>query len=137
MPGEMEGAPTARLSPPLPMPPGTSRRGYPPPVSITEIGLPRVTSNPAATCGARAAASSSACWRACSTRLILEYEAQVDKGDLTIAVSHEENEALWEVSLREDAKDTVELTLEQDGPYALTIEGDNAGGSFDLSWEVK
>lgn len=69
--------------------------------------------------------------------LTLEYEIQVDKGDLSIAVSHEENEALWDVSLREDAKDTVELTLEQDGPYALTIEGDNAGGSFDLSWEVK
>ena len=69
--------------------------------------------------------------------LILEYEVDVDKGDLSIEVKHPEAGALWDVVLQEDAEDTVELALEWAGPYTITIEGDNAGGSFDLSWELE
>jgi len=69
--------------------------------------------------------------------LILEYEVNVDKGDLSIEVNHQDAGALWDVVLQEDVEDTVVLALEQDGPYAITIEGDNTGGSFDLSWELE
>ena len=69
--------------------------------------------------------------------LELAYKVKVDKGDLSIKVGRHDREALWDASLQEDAKDTVEIALGQDGPYTLIVEGENAGGSFDLSWELR
>lgn len=69
--------------------------------------------------------------------LILEYNVEVDKGDLSIEVDRHEREAIWDVSLQEDADDTVQIALDQDGPYTIVVEGDNAGGSFEFSWELK
>lgn len=68
--------------------------------------------------------------------LLLEYEVEVNKGDLSIEIRHSEGGSLWDVSLQEDADNRVELALEQDGPYTIAIEGDNAGGSFRLYWEL-
>lgn len=69
--------------------------------------------------------------------LELAYEVKVDKGDLSIKVGRRDRGALWDASLQEDAKDTVEIALGQDGPYTLIVEGENAGGSFDLYWELR
>ena len=69
--------------------------------------------------------------------LVLEYEVEVDKGELHIALEPQDRGALWDVTFEKGAADTVELALSQDGPYALTIEGDNAGGSFALSWQIE
>jgi hypothetical protein len=69
--------------------------------------------------------------------LILEYEVKADKGDLSIELNHSEAGTLWDVTLQENAEDIVKLALEQDGPYTITIEGENTGGSFDLSWELE
>jgi hypothetical protein len=69
--------------------------------------------------------------------LLLEYEVKVNKGDLSIEIGRSEGDSLWDVSLQEDAKDRVEFALGQDGPYTITIKGDNAGGSFNLSWELE
>lgn len=44
---------------------------------------------------------------------------------------------LWDVSLQQDAKDSVVLILEQGGPHTIAIGGDNAGGGFDLSWKLE
>jgi hypothetical protein len=65
------------------------------------------------------------------------YDVQVDKGDLSISVDRHDREALWEVSLQEDARDAVEIALDRDGPYTIVVEGDKAGGSFELSWELR
>jgi hypothetical protein len=43
----------------------------------------------------------------------------------------------WEVSLEQDAENTVQLAIGQDGPHDLIIEGDNACGSSALSWELE
>ena len=69
--------------------------------------------------------------------LHLEYEVTVDKGDLGVEIVGQEDEILWGMSFKEDAEDIVELGLEQDGLYTIAIEGDNTGGSFDLSWELR
>lgn len=68
---------------------------------------------------------------------LLDYEVEVNKGDLSIEIRHSGDGSLWDVSLQEDANDRVELDLEQDGPYTIAIEGDNAGGSFSLSWDLR
>jgi hypothetical protein len=69
--------------------------------------------------------------------LMLEYDVQVDKGDLSMEVSRDDREAVWDMSFQEDAKDAVEVALDQDGPYTISLAGDNAGGSFDLSWALR
>jgi hypothetical protein len=69
--------------------------------------------------------------------LELQYDVKVDKGDLSIKVGRHEREAMWDASLQEDAKDTVEFVLGQGGPYTIVVEGDNAGGGFDLSWKLR
>lgn len=69
--------------------------------------------------------------------LELAYDVQVDKGELAIKVDRHDREALWEASLQEDAKDTVEIALGQDGPYTLIVEGHDAGGGFALNWELR
>jgi hypothetical protein len=69
--------------------------------------------------------------------LVLEYEVTVDKGNLGVEIIGQEDEILWGMSFKEDAEDSVELGLEQNGPYTIAIEGDNTGGSFYLSWDLE
>jgi hypothetical protein len=69
--------------------------------------------------------------------LTVDYDVKVDKGTLSLQASERGNPALWKVSLQEDAKDAVELSLEQGGLYTIAIDGTDAGGSFDLSWELE
>jgi hypothetical protein len=68
--------------------------------------------------------------------LRLDYRVKVDKGELGIKVGPGPDGYLWEVTLLQDAADTVEIPVGQDGRHELTVEGDGAGGSFDLSWGV-
>lgn len=69
--------------------------------------------------------------------LVLEYEVQVDKGDLSLRVDQPGGEPLWNLTVREDAQNTVQLPIEEAGTYSLIIEGDNTGGSFTLSWQLE
>ena len=69
--------------------------------------------------------------------LILNYEVAVDKGDLAIKVDRPEGGSLLDLSFQEDGQDTVEIAIGQDGRHTITIEGDNAGGGFDLSWKLE
>jgi len=69
--------------------------------------------------------------------LRLEYQAEVDKGRLDIRIEDPAGEALWEVSLQEARQDSVEVVIEEDGRYAIAIEGSDTEGSFDLSWTVE
>lgn len=69
--------------------------------------------------------------------LVLDYDVEVDNGTLGITVSDPENQALWDVSLHERARDAVHLDLDEGGSYTIRVEGDGAGGSFDLAWELE
>lgn len=68
--------------------------------------------------------------------LTLGYATEVGRGALSFEVLNPENEVIWEVSLEEGRSDTVGLVAEQNGTYKLVIEGQDTGGSFDVSWEV-
>ena len=69
--------------------------------------------------------------------LVLDYKVVVDKGMLSLRVENPDGEDLWDLSLEEEAADTVEVPLNTDGRYTIVVEGDATGGGFDLSWELK
>jgi hypothetical protein len=69
--------------------------------------------------------------------LTLDYDVKVEKGTLSITVTNPERKALWQVSLQEGEKDRIQLDLDQDGRYTIAVDGDSAGGSFDLSWGLE
>ena len=69
--------------------------------------------------------------------LVLDAEAEVDKGNLTIEVRDPDDRVLWDLSLEQDGEESMELVLEQTGRYGIVVEGDNAGGSFNLTWELE
>jgi hypothetical protein len=69
--------------------------------------------------------------------LVLEYDAQVDKGMLDIQIENPDDEVIWEMPLQEDNADTVQVPLPQEGRYALRIRGEDTGGGWDLTWDIQ
>ena len=69
--------------------------------------------------------------------LVVEYDATVNKGILTISVEGPDDEIPWVVSLDRDSKDSVKLPVEPDGHYAIVVRGDGTAGSFALWWHVE
>jgi hypothetical protein len=69
--------------------------------------------------------------------LVLDYQVRVDKGSLSIEIIRPEGGPLWSVSLAEDGEDRVEIAIGQRGPHTIAIEGDNAGGRFELAWSLE
>ncbi len=76
-------------------------------------------------------------WADAGETLSLKYDVRVNKGILTISAEGPDGDLLWEVSLSEDAKDAVVLPVDRGGRYAITVRGDDSGGSFGLSWELE
>lgn len=68
--------------------------------------------------------------------LVLRYEIEVNRGTLSVRVEDPDGEILWDASFEEAAVDSVQIPAEQDGRYAITVQGDGAGGSFELLWEL-
>lgn len=66
----------------------------------------------------------------------LEYDVAITKGSLTIQVMDPSEETLWEKDFDESAQGRVELEAEQPGRYQIFVQADDAGGSFELTWDV-
>ena len=69
--------------------------------------------------------------------LTLDYDIGIGKGSLIIEVEDSIGNEIWELQSNEDTEDTVELLLEEEGLYAIKIRGDNAGGYYDIRWELQ
>lgn len=67
--------------------------------------------------------------------LTVEYDAEVDKGTLTIRVEDPDGDTLQAITLEEDDSDTWTITASQDGQHIVVVEGDDTGGSFDVEWD--
>lgn len=69
--------------------------------------------------------------------LTLDYEAEVEKGSLTLQIENPEDEVVWERQLQagDSVNDQEELVAPESGTYTILIVGDGAGGSYELSWE--
>jgi len=68
--------------------------------------------------------------------LTLDYDLEVNKGALTLAVDGPDGTPLWQRTFHEDAADIMTLTTPAGGTCFLRILGDDTGGSFDLSWQT-
>lgn len=66
----------------------------------------------------------------------LEYEAEVEKGSLTLQVENPQDEVIWEkaVAEGESAGEEIELAAGESGAYTIAVVGDGAGGSYELAW---
>ena len=66
----------------------------------------------------------------------LDYDVEVEKGSLTIQLLDPDGEAAWEKTFEEGDADEVVVRVSQNGRYRLHIEGNETGGSYDVSWEI-
>ena len=66
----------------------------------------------------------------------LDYDVTAEKGTLVLKVVDPDGKVIWEETFREDTADTVTLTAPQNGFHTIRIEGQAAGGGFDISWSV-
>ena len=69
--------------------------------------------------------------------LSMDYTVAVRKGSLYLEVLSPAGEIAWQAELNEDAQDRFEVLAEESGRYAIVVRADNAGGSFEVSWEVR
>jgi len=69
--------------------------------------------------------------------LFLKYDVQVEKGTLDIQVKNPDGELVWDGDMQKDESGTAQVALKQPGRYNLLIEGQDAGGSWDLNWDVQ
>ena len=66
----------------------------------------------------------------------LSYELNVEDGALTIQFVDPDGDTVWEETFLEDEENVFDFTAEASGRYSLVVAGDNAEGSFDLTWDI-
>lgn len=66
--------------------------------------------------------------------MILDYAVTVDKGTLTLLVEDPAGEVVWQTAVTDSAADQVEIVANEAGQYDIVVEGDDAGGSYELEW---
>lgn len=69
--------------------------------------------------------------------LFVEYDAEVDQGDLLLEVDDPYGEPVWCVSLCKDCGETRALPVNSAGCYTISVQGRAAEGGFDLKWQQK
>ena len=69
--------------------------------------------------------------------IAFSYEVSVEKGSLIIELQDPNGEVLWNQVLETNAQDQLEIPVETTGIQSIIIQGKDAGGSFEVSWQVK
>jgi hypothetical protein len=69
--------------------------------------------------------------------LLLDYDAEVTKGELKLEIQNPDQEIVWDTTLEETSNSLIQYQARQNGSYTILIEGDDTGGSLDISWEVE
>lgn len=69
--------------------------------------------------------------------LSLTYKADVEKGALILQVENPDDEVIWQRDLEESdsVDDQVELIAGVSGTYTIRVEGEGAGGNYELAWD--
>ena len=68
--------------------------------------------------------------------LTLYYDVVVDRGSLIISVVKVPGQTLWSQRFSQSSSGSIKIALEGGGVYSIVIRGRDAGGRFDLRWEV-
>ena len=66
-----------------------------------------------------------------------DYQASIKNGSLIIEWQAPGGDVLWRKNLTENDHGAEELKIESPGKYTVIIQGKNAAGDFDVSWQVK
>ncbi len=66
--------------------------------------------------------------------LYLEYDAEVDTGNLHLEVGDPYGETVWCADLCQDCGETKALPVNSAGCYTISIRGEATEGSLDLKW---
>jgi hypothetical protein len=66
--------------------------------------------------------------------LCLEYEAEVDGGNLRLEVQDPFGQTIWCESLCEDSCQNEVLPVDVPGCHTILVWGEETAGSFDLTW---
>ena len=69
--------------------------------------------------------------------ITLDYQAQVDKGSLTLILEDPNGDIAWQIPLEDGLDDRAEVKVSQTGKYRIAVSAENAGGSFTVQWEVE
>jgi hypothetical protein len=67
----------------------------------------------------------------------IQYKAELTKGYVIFQFQNPENEVVWEQSVDSNASDQVDVVAEQTGRFRVNVIGEDAGGSYEITWEVK
>ncbi|MEQ8469307.1 hypothetical protein [Coleofasciculus sp. E1-EBD-02] len=66
--------------------------------------------------------------------VVLDVQSEVTKGDLDIRILEPDQEVLKRIETNRDREYTFEA--EATGNYWVVITGDNAGGSYEIQWDI-
>jgi hypothetical protein len=66
--------------------------------------------------------------------LCLEYEDEVDRGNLRLEVEDPFGQTIWCESLCENCCQSEALPVDEPGCYTILVWGEETAGSFDLAW---
>ncbi|MCK4897554.1 MAG: hypothetical protein KAS38_02160 [Anaerolineales bacterium] len=65
------------------------------------------------------------------------YQAAISKGSLVIEWQDPAGEVEWRKILVEEDHGKEEIRIESAGKHTILIQGKDAGGKFDVSWQIK
>jgi len=66
--------------------------------------------------------------------VVLDVQSEVTKGDLNIRILEPDKDVLKRIETNRDREYTFKA--EESGNYWVVITGDNAGGSYEIQWDV-
>ncbi|MGC9357149.1 MAG: hypothetical protein ACP5GX_04760 [Anaerolineae bacterium] len=69
--------------------------------------------------------------------LAIDYNITVDKGELDLRVENPDGDIIWEQIFGDSETGTAEVRSEEAGRYLIEIEGQETGGSYELSWQTE
>ncbi len=69
-------------------------------------------------------------------RIFFDYRVSVTKGSLVIEWQDPEGEIVWREKIQENKDGEEIITAESSGTYRIIIQGKNAGGDFDIRWQM-
>ncbi|MFP4122718.1 hypothetical protein [Coleofasciculus sp.] len=66
--------------------------------------------------------------------VVLDVQSEVTQGDLDIQILEPDKDVLKRIETNRDREYTFEA--EETGNYWIVITGDNAGGSYEIKWDI-
>lgn len=70
-------------------------------------------------------------------QLVVTYDITVDKGALALRILGPQDNVLWEERYQENGEGEISIAPTENGRHEIIVEGQIAGGSFTVSWQVE